>query len=33
LLGYDHEDDEDAVVMQERERALLGAWAAANLGA
>lgn len=32
LLGYDHEDDEDAVVMQERERALLGAWAAANLG-
>lgn len=29
LLGYDHEDDEDAKVMQARERALLTAWAAA----
>jgi probable rRNA maturation factor len=30
LLGYDHEDDEDASVMQARERALLTAWAAAG---
>jgi probable rRNA maturation factor len=29
LLGYDHEDDADAEVMQARERALLTAWAAA----
>jgi probable rRNA maturation factor len=29
LLGYDHEDDGDASVMQARERALLTAWAAA----
>ena len=27
LLGYDHESDEDATVMQERERALLQAYA------
>ena len=27
LLGYDHETDEDAAVMQERERALLDAYA------
>lgn len=27
LLGYDHEDDEDAAVMQEREQALLAAYA------
>lgn len=27
LLGYDHEADEDALVMQERERALLDAYA------
>jgi probable rRNA maturation factor len=27
LLGYDHETDEDAAVMQERERALLQAYA------
>jgi probable rRNA maturation factor len=27
LLGYDHESDEDAAVMQERERALLDAYA------
>lgn len=27
LLGYDHESDEDAAVMQERERALLAAYA------
>jgi probable rRNA maturation factor len=27
LLGYDHEDDEDARVMQDRERALLSAYA------
>lgn len=26
LLGYDHEADEDASAMQERERALLEAW-------
>lgn len=32
LMGYDHEEDSDAEVMQERERALLGAWSAANLG-
>jgi probable rRNA maturation factor len=30
LLGYDHEDDADAEVMQGRERALLTAWAAAG---
>lgn len=30
LLGYDHEDDDDAAVMQARERALLDAWAAAQ---
>jgi probable rRNA maturation factor len=30
LLGYMHEEDEDAVVMQARERALLTAWAAAG---
>ena len=30
LLGYDHEADEDAIVMQARERALLIAWAAAG---
>jgi probable rRNA maturation factor len=30
LLGYDHEDDADAEVMQARERALLVAWAAAT---
>lgn len=29
LLGYDHEADEDAEVMQARERALLTAWASA----
>lgn len=29
LLGYDHETDEDAAVMQARERVLLEAWAAA----
>ena len=28
LLGYDHESDEDAAVMQARERAVLQAWAA-----
>lgn len=27
LLGYDHDTDEDAAVMQERERVLLGAYA------
>lgn len=27
LLGYDHDTDEDAAVMQARERALLDAWA------
>lgn len=26
LLGYDHETDEDAAVMQARERVLLAAW-------
>jgi probable rRNA maturation factor len=26
LLGYDHETDEDATVMQARERVLLSAW-------
>jgi probable rRNA maturation factor len=30
LLGYDHEDDEDAAVMQARERAVLAAWANAE---
>lgn len=30
LLGYDHEADEDALVMQARERVLLEAWAAAS---
>jgi probable rRNA maturation factor len=30
LLGYDHEDDSDAGVMQARERALLTAWDAAG---
>ena len=30
LLGYDHEDDADAEVMQARERALLLAWTAAT---
>jgi probable rRNA maturation factor len=30
LLGYDHEDDGDAEVMQARERALLLAWSAAT---
>ena len=30
LLGYDHEDDADAEVMQARERALLIAWSAAT---
>ena len=30
LLGYDHEDDDDAEVMQARERALLLAWSAAT---
>lgn len=30
LLGYDHESDEDAEVMQARERALLDAWALAG---
>ena len=29
LLGYDHIDDDDAAVMQARERSLLTAWAAA----
>ena len=28
LLGYDHEADEDAAVMQARERAVLVAWSA-----
>jgi probable rRNA maturation factor len=28
LLGYDHEADEDAAVMQARERAVLQAWVA-----
>jgi len=30
LLGYDHETDEDAEVMQARERTLLQAWSAAS---
>jgi probable rRNA maturation factor len=30
LLGYDHDSDEDAAVMQARERVLLEAWAAAS---
>ena len=30
LLGYDHGEDAEAAVMQERERALLLAWSAAN---
>lgn len=30
LLGYDHEADDDAEVMQARERTLLAAWAAAS---
>ena len=30
LLGYDHEEDADAEVMQARERAVLVAWAAAS---
>jgi probable rRNA maturation factor len=30
LLGYEHEQDDDATVMQARERALLTAWAAAG---
>lgn len=30
LLGYDHEDDDDAAVMQARERAMLAAWASAS---
>jgi probable rRNA maturation factor len=30
LLGYDHEHDDDAEVMQGRERALLTAWSAAG---
>jgi len=30
LLGYDHEADEDAAAMQERERAVLAAWANAK---
>lgn len=30
LMGYDHEEDEDALAMQARERALLEAWAAAS---
>jgi probable rRNA maturation factor len=30
LLGYDHEEDADASVMQARERALLTAWDAAG---
>jgi probable rRNA maturation factor len=27
LLGYDHESDEEAAAMQERERVILAAWA------
>lgn len=27
LMGYDHEEDEDAAVMQTRERVILQAWA------
>lgn len=30
LMGYDHESDDDAAVMQARERVLLDAWAAAT---
>ena len=30
LLGYDHDSDEDAAVMQAREQALLEAWAVAS---
>jgi len=30
LLGYDHEDDADAAVMQARERVVLAAWADAG---
>lgn len=30
LLGYDHEDDAEAEIMQARERALLLAWSAAT---
>jgi probable rRNA maturation factor len=30
LLGYDHESDDDAAVMQARERAVLAAWANAE---
>jgi probable rRNA maturation factor len=30
LLGYNHEEDSDAAVMQARERALLTAWSAAG---
>jgi len=30
LLGYDHETDEDAAVMQARERLLLEAWSVAS---
>lgn len=30
LLGYDHGEDADAAVMQERERTLLLAWSAAS---
>lgn len=30
LLGYDHEDDDEATAMQERERAILTAWANAG---
>lgn len=30
LLGYEHEDDEKAAVMQERERTILAAWSNAG---
>ncbi|MBI5231641.1 MAG: rRNA maturation RNase YbeY [Coriobacteriales bacterium] len=30
LLGYDHDADEDAAAMQERERLLLQAWSASS---
>lgn len=30
LLGYDHEDDDDAAAMQARERVLLEAWSATS---
>jgi probable rRNA maturation factor len=30
LLGYDHDSDDDAAVMQARERAVLAAWANAE---